>query len=148
MTQIRVETFNLVAMFAAIQVVLSLHASGRTTGIGMDSDDDGSRCVPICEGYAQPLAILRSKFQRRDEGPRRWPSWYRWQPWTTRTCGASSPPDRGSFEPEAIRARMTQIWVEAFNWPAMCAAIQVVLSLHASGRTIGVDRDSDDDAEL
>ena len=26
---------------------------------------------------------------------------------------------------------MSQIWVEAFNWPAMCAAIQVVLSLHA-----------------
>ena len=39
-------------------------------------------------------------------------------------------------EPEAIRARMTQIWVEAFNWPAMCAAIQVVLSLHASGRIL------------
>ena len=39
---------------------------------------------------------------------------------------------------------MTQIWVEAFDWPAMCAAIQDVLSLHASGRTTGVDMDSDD----
>ena len=67
MTQIRFETFNLPAMYVAIQVVLSLHASGRTTGIDMDSDDDGSHCVPIYEGYAQPHAILRLNLAGRDQ---------------------------------------------------------------------------------
>lgn len=33
MTQIMFETFNVPAMYVAIQAVLSLYASGRTTGI-------------------------------------------------------------------------------------------------------------------
>merc|ERR1712130_800053 len=37
MTQIMFETFNMPAMYVAIQAVLSLYASGRTTGIVMDS---------------------------------------------------------------------------------------------------------------
>merc|ERR1719300_2212490 len=37
MTQIMFETFNTPAMYIAIQAVLSLYASGRTTGIVMDS---------------------------------------------------------------------------------------------------------------
>eukprot|EP00439_Symbiodinium_sp_Y106_P016193 s4810_g2.t1 len=36
MTQIMFETFNVPAMYVAIQAVLSLYASGRTTGIVMD----------------------------------------------------------------------------------------------------------------
>merc|ERR1712226_592046 len=36
MTQIMFETFNMPAMYVAIQAVLSLYASGRTTGIVMD----------------------------------------------------------------------------------------------------------------
>ena len=58
---------------------------------------------------------------------------------------AGSPGQHVSVEHPVL---LTQIWVEAFNWPAMCAAIQVVLSLHASGRATGVEMDSDDDAEL
>merc|ERR1711963_630652 len=37
MTQIMFETFNMPAMYVAIQAVLSLYASGRTTGIVMES---------------------------------------------------------------------------------------------------------------
>ena len=50
MTQIMFETFNKQAMYVGIQAVLSLYASGRTTGIVMDSEDDGvSHKVPIYE---------------------------------------------------------------------------------------------------
>ncbi|KAJ8795070.1 hypothetical protein J1605_018657 [Eschrichtius robustus] len=50
MTQIMFKTFNTPAMYVAIQAVLSLYTSGRTTGIVMDSSD---------RGYALPHAILR-----------------------------------------------------------------------------------------
>lgn len=64
--QIFFETFNVPALFTSIQAVLSLYASGRTTGIVLDSGDGVTHAVPVYEGFSTPSAIRRIDVAGRD----------------------------------------------------------------------------------
>merc|ERR1711977_337494 len=66
MTQIMFETFTARRFYVAIQAVLSLYASGRTTGVVVDCGDGVSHTVPIYEGYSMPHAIQRVNLAGRD----------------------------------------------------------------------------------
>ena len=56
MTQIMIETFDVVGLYIAVQSVLSLYETGRTTGTVLDSGEGISHVVPIYEGYFFPHA--------------------------------------------------------------------------------------------
>ncbi|RKP00137.1 hypothetical protein CXG81DRAFT_30035 [Caulochytrium protostelioides] len=64
--QIFFETFNVPALFISIQAVLALYASGRTTGLVLDSGDGVTHAVPVYEGFAMPHAIQRIDIAGRD----------------------------------------------------------------------------------
>jgi len=66
MTKVMFETFRVPALYVAVQAVLSLYASGRTTGIVLDCGDGVSHCVPVYEGYTMPHAVLRENLAGRD----------------------------------------------------------------------------------
>lgn len=66
MVRMMFDTFSVPGVYVAIQAVLSLYASGRTTGIVLDSGDGVSHTVPIYEGFAMPTSINRLDLAGRD----------------------------------------------------------------------------------
>lgn len=60
------ESFNVPALFVSMQAVLSLYATGRTTGVVLDSGDGVTHAVPIYEGFAMPHSIMRVDIAGRD----------------------------------------------------------------------------------
>lgn len=53
------EGLNVPALFCSIQAILSLFASGRSTGVVLDVGDGVAHVVPVYEGLAMPHAIMR-----------------------------------------------------------------------------------------
>ncbi len=66
MTEMMFETFKVPAMYVAVQAVLSLYATGRTTGAVLDCGDGVSHSVPVSDGYSLPHAIFRLDLAGRD----------------------------------------------------------------------------------
>ncbi|MCI4395622.1 hypothetical protein PGIGA_G00194210 [Pangasianodon gigas] len=57
--QLMFESFNVPLAYMAMQPVLALYTTGRTTGVVFDSGDGVSHSVPVFEGYCLPHAIQR-----------------------------------------------------------------------------------------
>jgi len=54
------------ALYTSIQAVLSLYASGRTTGVVLDAGDGVSHAVPVYQGFTVPSSIRRIDVAGRD----------------------------------------------------------------------------------
>lgn len=66
MAQIIFEGFGVPAFYVQIQAVLSLFASGRLTGLVLDSGSDVTHTVPIYEGFYLQHAVNRLDLAGRD----------------------------------------------------------------------------------
>eukprot|EP01036_Dinobryon_divergens_P022714 gene22714-30997_t len=60
------EGLNVPAMSISLQAILSLYASGRTTGVVLDSGDGVTHVVPVYEGLTVPSAVMRMDIAGRD----------------------------------------------------------------------------------
>eukprot|EP00591_Stephanopyxis_turris_P004422 CAMPEP_0195521668 /NCGR_PEP_ID=MMETSP0794_2-20130614/19142_1 /TAXON_ID=515487 /ORGANISM="Stephanopyxis turris, Strain CCMP 815" /LENGTH=395 /DNA_ID=CAMNT_0040651277 /DNA_START=94 /DNA_END=1277 /DNA_ORIENTATION=- len=60
------ETFHAPAVFISPTATLSLYASGRTTGVVLDSGEGITHAVPVYEGYSIPHATVRADIGGRD----------------------------------------------------------------------------------
>lgn len=66
MSEVFFETFNVPAMYIGVQAVMSLYASGRTTGLVLDSGDGITHTIPIYNGYAISHAFRQLDIGGRD----------------------------------------------------------------------------------
>lgn len=64
--QVMFETFNVPALYVAIQAVLSLYSSGRSTGLVLDIGDGVAHTVPVYEGFSISHAVGRMDLAGRD----------------------------------------------------------------------------------
>ena len=60
------ETFNVKAIYIAIQAVMSLYANGRNTGLVVDSGDGVTHTVPVYEGFSIRSAIEKMQIAGRE----------------------------------------------------------------------------------
>ncbi|EWH18154.1 Arp1p [Saccharomyces cerevisiae P283] len=59
MAQVLFETFDVSALYVSNPAVLSLYASGRTTGCVVDCGEGYCSTVPIYDGFALPASMMR-----------------------------------------------------------------------------------------
>ena len=60
------ETFEVPAYYVSVQGTLAMYASGRTTGVVVDSGDGVTHAIPIYEGNILPYATRRVDLAGRD----------------------------------------------------------------------------------
>ncbi len=66
MARIMFESFHVPCLFLGVQAVLALYASGRGSGLVLDTGEGATHVVPIYEGFAIPHAIPRIPLAGRD----------------------------------------------------------------------------------
>jgi len=66
MFRLMLEEFNVEAVQCQVQAILALYASGRTTGMVLDSGDGVTHTVPVYRGYANRESVGTSRLAGRD----------------------------------------------------------------------------------
>jgi centractin len=59
MIKVFFENFNVPAVYVADQAILALYGTGRKNGLVLDCGHGVTHCVPVFEGFSDPLAITR-----------------------------------------------------------------------------------------
>ncbi|EFC35759.1 predicted protein [Naegleria gruberi] len=67
MSQVMFEKFCVPALYVANRAVLALYASGKSTGMIVNSGDSVTHAVPIYEGHTLPHAILKMEMKMLTE---------------------------------------------------------------------------------